>query len=62
MAMQKMPPERFNSQEDLFPAIDVVLERPGISGLGASTRVLQLDEEEIINEINAIQPDHVGSV
>jgi hypothetical protein len=35
---------------------------PGFSGPGAPTRVLQFDEEEIINEINAIQPDHVGSV
>jgi len=35
---------------------------PGISGFGTPTRVLQMDKDEIINEINAIQPDHVGSV
>ena len=29
MAMQKMPPELFNSQENLFLAIDVALGRPG---------------------------------
>ncbi len=60
--MQKTLPERFNSQEDLFLAIDVALERPRISGLRAATRVLQLDEKEIINEIDAIQPNHVGAV
>jgi hypothetical protein len=52
--MQKMPLERFNSRENLFLAIDVALERSRISGLGVPAGVLQLDEKEIINEINAI--------
>jgi hypothetical protein len=60
--MQKMPPERFNSPENFFLSIDGALEKPGSSALAAPTRVLQIDEDEIINEINAIQPDHVGSV